>query len=73
MLAASALDPAAQIGGIEAASASSVASIDSLVTGRQRATVKGPSSTTTGTMRPVVTVRRASSARRANHARESER
>ena len=50
-----------------------VASIDSVVTGFQRATVNGPSFTITGVIRPADTVRRASSATRANHASESDR
>ncbi len=73
MLVASALEPAVQIGGIEASSRCRTASIASFVTGRQRATVNGPSSTTAGRMRPLDTVRLASSATRANHASESER
>ncbi len=50
-----------------------VDSIAVSVTGSQRATVNGPSSTIAGTMRPAETVRRASSAMRANHASESDR
>lgn len=73
MLAASALEPAVQIGGIEVARSAIAASILSVVTGRHRATVNGPSSTTTGTSRPLDTVRRASSAMRANQAIESDR
>ena len=62
-----------QIGGIDDWSAAIVASIDSVVTGFQRATVNGPSFTITGVIRPADTVRRASSATRANHASESDR
>ena len=46
-----------QIGGIDSASAAMVASIESVVTGLQRATVNGPSFTITGVIRPADTVR----------------
>ncbi len=62
-----------QIGGIDVASAEMVVSIDSVVTGFQRATVNGPSSMIIGVIRPADTVRRASSAIRANQASESDR
>ena len=66
-----------QTGGIESASAVSVSptAVSSGPFGAytQRATVNGPSSVIVGRMRPLDTVRRASSAMRANHAIESDR
>ena len=65
-------EPAVQIGGIAAVSRSSASAIASSWTGTQRPTMNGPDSSMVGTIRPLVTVWRASSASRANQANESD-
>ena len=72
----SAPESSVQTGGIDAASAPSV-SVTIVSSGpfgacTHRAAMNGPSSVMTGTMRPLDTVRRASSPMWANHSIESE-